>query len=78
MGSDPKSWFEYPKIKGEAEKELQLKRLNLLSIFRPGLLRHRRHPRMVEKFFSYVPIVPGIEAKDAAKVMKYVAEKYHE
>jgi len=32
----------------------------------------------LDAVFSYVPIVPGIEAKDAAKVMKYTAEKYHE
>lgn len=55
-----------------------MKKLNLLTIFKPGLLRHRRDPRMIESFFSYVPIVPGIEAKDCAKVMKYTAEKYHE
>jgi len=47
MGSNPTSWFLYPKTKGEAEDELKQKKLNLLTIFRPGLLKNRRDARTV-------------------------------
>jgi oxidoreductase len=47
MGSDSKSWFLYPKTKGEVEDELKQKKLNLLTIFRPGLLKNRRDVRAV-------------------------------
>ena len=47
MGSDPNSWFLYPKTKGQVEDELKLKNLNYLSIFRPGLLRNRRDSRTI-------------------------------
>lgn len=39
MGSNPNSWFLYPKTKGQVELELAQKQLKLLTIFRPGLLR---------------------------------------
>lgn len=60
MGSDAKSWFLYPKTKGEVEEGLKLKGLNLLSIFKPGLLRNRRDARTVEKIFGIIPFAPGI------------------
>lgn len=47
MGSDPKSWFLYPRTKGEVEEEVKQKKINLLSIFRPGLLKNRRDARTV-------------------------------
>jgi oxidoreductase len=47
MGSDPKSWFLYPRTKGEVENELKEKKINLLSIFKPGLLRNRRDSRTI-------------------------------
>lgn len=60
MGSDAKSWLLYPRTKGEAEEGLKLKKLNLLSIFKPGLLKNRRETRTVEKIFGILPFVPGI------------------
>jgi hypothetical protein len=50
----------------------------LLSIFKPGILRHRKDARITEKIFGSLPFVPAIESKDCAAVMKHVAEKYHE
>ena len=47
MGSNPTSWFLYPKTKGEVEDELKQKKINLLTIFRPGLLKHRRDVRTI-------------------------------
>jgi oxidoreductase len=66
MGSDASSWFLYPKTKGEVENELKNKKLNLLSILKPGLLRNRRDARTVEKIFGLIPFAPGIEAKHCA------------
>jgi oxidoreductase len=66
MGSDPKSWFLYPRTKGEVEAELGQKKLNLLTVMRPGLLRDRREARTIEKALSWLPFVPGINAHDAA------------
>jgi oxidoreductase len=59
-GGDAKSWFLYPRTKGEAEEGLKLKGLNLLSIFKPGLLRNRRDARTLEKIFGVIPFVPVI------------------
>lgn len=78
MGSDPKSWFLYPRTKGEAEEQVKSKKINLLSIFRPGLLRNRREARTVEKLFGLIPFAPGIEAKHCAEVLKIAAERYNE
>jgi hypothetical protein len=38
IGADEKSWFLYPRTKGEVERDLRAKKLPLLTIFRPGLL----------------------------------------
>jgi len=37
----------YPKIKGQVELELKQKKLNLLSILKPGLLKNRRDARVI-------------------------------
>lgn len=41
MGASSTSCLLYPRIKGEVEAELRDKKLNLLTIFRPGLLANR-------------------------------------
>jgi oxidoreductase len=46
MGSNPNSWFLYMKTKGEVERDLKLKKINLLSIYRPGLLLNRINERI--------------------------------
>lgn len=78
MGSDHTSWFLYPRTKGEVEEELKKKKMNLLSIFRPGLLRNRRDARTVEKIIGIVPFLPGIETRGCAEVLKMTAERFHE
>ena len=52
--------------------------MNLLTILKPGFLINRRNPRFVERIFGFIPFVPGIEAKDTAKIMKMLAEKSQE
>ena len=46
MGSSSSSWFLYPRTKGQVEELLKTKGLNLLTIFKPGLLRHRKDARL--------------------------------
>jgi hypothetical protein len=41
-GGNENSLLLYLRVKGELEKEIKTKGLNLLSIFKPGLLRNRR------------------------------------
>lgn len=72
-GGNPNSWFLYMKTKGEVERDLKLKKLNLLSILKPGLLKHRKDARTVEKIGTFIPFVTGIEAKGASLVCKIVA-----
>lgn len=45
VGADEKSWFLYPRTKGEVERDLKLKKLPLLTIMRPGLLEERHEAR---------------------------------
>ena len=50
--------FLYMKVKGEVEKELKEKKLNMLSILKPGLIKNRPDARFGEKvaqFFSFIP-----------------------
>jgi hypothetical protein len=63
-------------VKGEAEQEAKEKKVRAVSIFKPGLLRHRRNARTGEKMFScgFCCCVPGIEATECALAMKIVAE----
>jgi oxidoreductase len=73
VGADEKSWFLYPRTKGQVERDLKAKKLPLLSIFRPGLLENRHEARFAEKLGSFLPFFPKIEAKDAAKAMMKTA-----
>lgn len=63
------------RVKGEVERDMKLKHLKKLSIFKPGLLNHRRDARTGEKIIGCCPCVPQIEAIDSAKVLIRVAEK---
>jgi hypothetical protein len=62
----PRVGSSTPRTKGEVEAELGQKKLNLLTVMRPGLLRDRREARTIEKALSWLPFVPGINAHDAA------------
>ena len=56
--TDPSSMFMYMRVKGECERDLKEKKLNMLSIFRPGLIKNRPDARTGEKiaqFFSFLP-----------------------
>lgn len=44
-GSSPDSFFLYPRTKGEVERDLKLKKLNILSILKPGLIKNRPDQR---------------------------------
>jgi hypothetical protein len=46
-----------------------MKKIPLLSIFRPGLLVDREGARTIEKCAKYLPFFPKIFAKDTAKVL---------
>lgn len=59
------------------EAELKLKKMNLLSIFRPGLIKNRRDARTGEKIFGICPFLPKIEATEVANVLRLVAERNH-
>ena len=52
-----------------------LKKLPLLTIFRPGLLVDREGARPIEKVAKYLPFFPKIFAKDVAKVLVKTAER---
>lgn len=75
IGASSTSWFLYPRTKGEVEAELSKKGLNMLSIFRPGLLNHRKDARFVEKIASFIPFMPKIESSDLARCLRIEAER---
>ena len=78
MGSSPDSCLLYARTKGEVEEDLRRKNMNMLSIFKPGLLRNRRDARCMEKVFNCLCCCScaGIEAVDAVRALKIVAEKH--
>jgi hypothetical protein len=55
-----------------------LKKLPILSIFKPGLLKNRRDARFGEKVGAWLPCFPSIEAIDASEVFSIVAERAYE
>lgn len=55
--------------------ELGKKGLEVLSIFRPGLLENRKEARFVEKVASWVPFMPKIEAGELARCLRVEAER---
>ena len=76
-GGDPSSMFLYMKVKGEVERDLKEKKLNYLTILKPGLIKNRPDARTGEKiaqFFSFLPF-PSIECVDIGRVMMMHAEE---
>uniref|UniRef100_A0A914WA45 Protein HTATIP2 n=1 Tax=Plectus sambesii TaxID=2011161 RepID=A0A914WA45_9BILA len=49
-GANPNSWFLYPKVKGETERDVEALGFPRVTIIRPGLLEgERAEPRLVER-----------------------------
>lgn len=60
-GADPNSMFFYMKTKGNVERETAALDLNLLSLFRPGLIADRGNDfRLHEKIASWIPFLTKI------------------
>ena len=75
IGANPKSWFLYPKTKGQVEEALKSLKLPQLSILQPGILLNRRNDdRFGEKIASYIPFAPKIESRDVARALRIEAE----
>ena len=77
-GTDPDSCLMYLRVKGEAERDLKLKKVKNIGIFKPGLLKNRKNPRCMEKMFSCFCCccITAIEATECANSMKLVAESH--
>lgn len=54
MGSNPNSWFLYPKTKGQNEEDIKEMDFARTTIWRPGLLGRGDKARLVEKLAKYV------------------------
>ena len=76
LGADKKSMFLYTKVKGEVESELREKKLNMLSIYHPGLIKNRPEARLGEKIGQYIFFMPAIECSELALCMMQNGEKY--
>ncbi|KAL4474201.1 hypothetical protein ABPG72_001740 [Tetrahymena utriculariae] len=76
--SDKSSMFLYLKVKGEVENELSQKGFQYLGIYRPGLLLQREQPRLIERFFSYVPFIKKVDVQNIAVAMRLQSENYIE
>ncbi len=75
IGANPKSWFLYPKTKGQVEEALKSLKLPQLSILQPGILLNRRNDdRFGEKIASIIPFAPKIESRDVARALRIEAE----
>ena len=55
FGSNPNSWFLYPRTKGELETSVKGLEFSYTSIFRPGLLGRGESARLGEKIVSKWP-----------------------
>ncbi len=77
-GASPSSWFQYFKVKGLAEVAIQKLGLEFVSIFRPGLLLHRRNDsRIGEKIGSIIPFISKISAVAVAQALMQEAMFFH-
>jgi hypothetical protein len=68
--------FLYMRTKGEVERDLKTKKLQMLSILKPGLIKNRPDARFGEKvaqFFSFIPF-PAIECQDLGLCLRGLAE----
>ena len=69
-GSDQRSMFLYMRTKGRVEAACKEVGLQQLTIYRPGLLMHRRNDKRIgETILSCVPGVTKIESADMGKAM---------
>lgn len=58
------SWLMYSRVKGEADDELLKKKVNYITVFRPGFITDRDNDsRTVESIGKYIPFVPKISSK---------------
>ena len=76
-GGDSTSMFLYMKVKGEMERDLKEKKVNMISVFKPGLIKNRSNARTGEKvlqFFSFLPF-SQIDCWDIGKCMMKVVEQ---
>jgi len=75
IGANPKSWFLYPKTKGQVEEALKSLKLPQLSILQPGILLNRQNDdRFGEKIAAIIPFAPKIESRDVARALRIEAE----
>ncbi|EGC38746.1 hypothetical protein DICPUDRAFT_75668 [Dictyostelium purpureum] len=72
-GSNPNSWFLYPKTKGRLEEKMKADNFHFLSIFRPGFLERPNSDRFVENLIGKV--MSGLKVEVLAKAMRIEAEK---
>lgn len=75
-GADETSAFLYMKVKGEVESELKEKKLQMLSIYHPGLIKNRPDARLAEKISAFVCCMPAIECIEVALCLMQNGEKY--
>lgn len=69
-GVDPKSWFLYMRVKGQADEAVLKKNIKHVSVFRPGAITNRENDeRFVDKFMKYIPFIPKIKSTDLAMAM---------
>jgi len=74
-GANSKSWFFYPKTKGQIEEALKGLNLPHLSILQPGLLLNRQNDyRFGESVAKIIPFMPKIESRDVARALRIEAE----
>lgn len=74
--ADPNAFFDYVKIKGQADVDVQKKNINQISIFRPPLLEDREGARFMEKCMSFLPFYSKIKIKDLAWCMLVADVQY--
>eukprot|EP00128_Syssomonas_multiformis_P017110 Colp12_sorted_trinity150504_noHs@3773 len=67
VGSNPNSWFLYPKTKGEAEEAVKALKFTYTDIYRPGLLDRGEHARTIEKIGKF--FMSGIPVSTVAQAM---------
>lgn len=77
-GGKPKSWFYYFKVKGLMEEAVKNVGMEMVSIFKPGLITQRRNDsRFVEKIGKVIPFVSKCSAIRIAQTMILDAEIFH-
>jgi hypothetical protein len=74
--ADPNAFFEYVKIKGQADVDVQKKNINAISIFRPPLLEDREGAKFMEKCLSILPFYSKIKIKDLTYSMLVADVQY--